>query len=68
MGKNLILREILKTEVICRIIGPWVRTKKELDPFRSLVKKKDADPDSFTYRDRNKNPNPIFNESEPTEN
>ena len=47
-----------KIEVICRVLGPQVRTKVEpdLDPF-------DLDP--FTYRGLNKDTDPIFNGLEP---
>ena len=42
-----------KIEVICRVSGPRVRTKVE------------PDPDLFTYRGLNKDPDPVFNGSEP---
>lgn len=45
--------------------GPWVITKvdpdTDLDPFWPWVQKKD--PGLFTYRDLNKDPNPISNGS-----
>ena len=41
----------MKIEIICRVSGPWVRTKVE------------SNPDSFIYRGLNKNPDLIFNGS-----
>ena len=43
-------------EVVCRVSGPQVETKVE------------PDPDLFTYRGLNKDPDPVFNGSEPSGN
>lgn len=55
-----------KVEVICRVLGLRVGTnvKPSLDPFKSQAQKMDPDPGLFTYRDLNKDPNPVISRSE----